>query len=487
MEYIKEFLIILVPLSGLICSLLIYIFRNEKYFKEVISVISSFCMFVFSLLVGREVISGNFLSYELFNLSPTLSIYFKADRPAVLFALVASFLWIITNFYSIEYLKGTKDKKETSFYCYFALTLFATTALAFSGNIVTTFIFYELITIFTYPLVTHKGTKEAVSAGRKYLAYLMGLSILFFLTALFLTYGITESLNFQEKGLFASYENKKLLILILFLYFFGIAKTAVIPIHHWLPTAMIAPTPVSALLHAVAVVKAGVFTLFRVLNYVFTPEIILKINGHFLLIAISSATIIIASLIALKQDNLKLRLAYSTISQLSYVVLGFSLLNKISTLAGLSHIIMHAFGKITLFFCAGAIYVQTHKTEVSQLSGIGKRMPFTMFAFAIGSLSMIGIPGFGGFVSKFLLFKGISDFGNYWLFFVLGLSTLLNASYFLPIVYKAFFEEPEKTEGHRKNLESLFLLIPVLVTALISVLLFFACSYIYDFIGDVRS
>lgn len=479
--------LILVPLTALICALFVYLFRKIKYFKETISVLFSILMFIFVLVVGSEVLEGKFIFYELISLSPTLTINFKADRPAILFAFIASFLWIITNFYSIGYLKGTGDKKETSFYFFFALTLFATTALAFSGNLITTFFFYELITIFTYPLVTHKGTEMAISAGRKYFAYLIGLSLMFFLTAILLTYGIKTDLNFNPNGIFTGEEDSKILFLILILFFFGIGKTAVMPFHNWLPTAMIAPTPVSALLHAVAVVKAGVFTLYRILNYVFTPEVIMNFNGHYVLIILSSTTIIFASLIALKQNNLKLRLAYSTISQLSYIVLGFSILNKYSISGGLMHLFMHAFGKITLFFCAGAIYVATHKTEISELDGIGKKMPVTMTAFTIGSLSMIGIPGFGGFVSKFYLMQGVADSGMNWIFFIFGLSTILNASYFMPVVYSAFFKKDKDDNGNVRNsyLEvSPFLLIPLFITAILTILFFFYSDFIINLIME---
>lgn len=481
MEIDKEILLILIPLTALISSLLIYLFRHERYFKEIISILFSIAMFILVFIVGAEVVNGEIIVKEIISITPTITICFKADRPAILFSLIASFLWIVTNFYSIGYLKGTDDKKETSFYCFFALTLFATTSLALSGNLVTTFLFYELITIFTYPLVTHKGTESAVVAGRKYLAYLIGLSIIFFLTAIFLTYGLKQDLSFNENGIFSGTEGSKLLLFILLLFFFGIGKTAVMPFHYWLPTAMVAPTPVSALLHAVAVVKAGLFTLYRVLHYVFTPEVIIKFNGHYMLIILSSATIIFASTIALKQDNLKLRLAYSTISQLSYIVLGFSLLNRFSVAGGLIHLLTHAFGKITLFFCAGAIYVKTHKTEVSELNGIGKEMPITMAAFTIGSLSMIGIPGFGGFLSKYYLMQGVGYSGIYWLFIVFGLSTLLNAAYFLPVVYSAFFKETKyKNFIHTKGeLEaSPFLILPIIITAFFTSFIFFMADYV---------
>lgn len=486
MENYNSILPILVPLSALCAVPFIILFREYKYIKETISIFSAITMFSLVNLIFCEYLSERVLFFELIKITPTISISFRTDNSAILFAMISSFLWIITTFYSIGYLRGLKEKKETSFYVYFALTLFATSALAFSANLITTFIFYELITLFTYPLVTHKGTEEAKKAGRKYLAYLLGTSLFFFLSAIIITYGLTNNLNYSESGVFSNISDKKILLLILLLFIFGVGKSAIMPIHSWLPTAMVAPTPVSALLHAVAVVKAGVFVLYRVLNFIFTQDILISIKGNYILITVASVTIIFSSLIALRQDNLKLRLAYSTISQLSYIILGFSLVNKYALMAGLTHLLMHAFGKITLFFCAGAIYVKTHITEISKLDGIGKKMPITMFAFTLGSLSMIGIPGLGGFISKFYLMQGIAYSGFYPIFIVLAISTLLNCAYFMPIVYSAFFgKNSHIDENHYKTNKKYvsFMEIPLLITALITCALFLSFKYFANLIG----
>ncbi len=487
METYSSILPVLVPFLALIITPFMVIFKDYKNVKEGLSIIAAFGMFILVLKMAQEYLSERILFFELIKITPTIALSFKTDTSSILFAGVASFLWIITTIYSIGYLRGLKDKKETSFYTFFALTLFATTALAFSANLVTTFIFYELITLFTYPLVTHKGSEETKRAGRKYLVYLLGTSLLFFMTAIILTQGISGNNYYNSNGLFNNYQNEKILIVIFLLFLFGVSKTAIMPMHSWLPNAMVAPTPVSALLHAVAVVKAGVFVLYRITNYIFTPEILITINGHYILMFVSSVTIVFSSMIALKQDNLKLRLAYSTISQLSYIVLGLSLVNKYALTSALTHLVMHAFGKITLFFCAGAIYVKTHISEISKLDGIGKRMPITMIAFTFGSLSMIGMPGFGGFISKFLLMKGIANSNCYFLFTILAISTLLNASYFMPIVYAAFFknESPKPT----KNIDKVdgqyiyFMELSLLITGLITIALFFSYDYLTTFVG----
>ncbi len=486
MENYISILPAMVSFIALISVPFMILFRDYNYVKEGISLFSALLMFTLVLLLGREYLSERILYIDIIKITPTITISFRTDNASIIFAGISSFLWFITTFYSIGYLKGLNDKKETSFYVFFALTIFATTALAFSANLITTFVFYELITLFTYPLVIHKGTEDSKKAGRKYLAYLIGTSIMFFLTAIILTHFITGTTFFNSEGVFKKNVDNNITLLLLLLFIFGVAKTAVMPVHSWLPNAMVAPTPVSALLHAVAVVKAGVFVMYRILNYIFTSQVLLAIKGHYILIVLSSVTIIFGSLIALRQNNLKLRLAYSTISQLSYIILGLSLLNEYATKAALSHLIIHAFSKITLFFCAGAIYVKSHITEISDLEGIGKKMPITMLAFTFGSLSMIGVPGFGGFISKFLLMKGIAHSGNYFLFPILGISTLLNAFYFMPIVFSAFFKEYKfnSKDPHYVNKKySLLMEIPLLITGLVTLVLFFAFGGILSFIG----
>ncbi len=485
MDNMDKILPLLIPAVPLIATPLIYFARKQKNIRDIISLTASVVMFLLVLMGLNNFYSEKeVFTVDLIDITPTISIQFRVDGGAILFSFIASFLWVITTIYSIGYMRGLNEKKQATFFTFFALTLFATQSLAYSGNLITTFIFYELITFFTYPLVIHKGTEEAKIAGRKYFAYLIGTSLLFFLTAVVLTLHLKGHAVYKETGIFDGSEEKRLLLIIFLLFIFGIAKAAMMPLHGWLPAAMVAPTPVSALLHAVAVVKAGVFVIYRVFNYVFTPEIIIMFKGQYITLFFSSFTVVVSSLIALRQDNLKLRLAYSTISQLSYMIFGFSLLNKFAVTGSLYHLLMHAFGKITLFFCAGAIYVSTHITEISKLDGIGRKLPVTMIGFAMGSLSMIGIPLFGGFISKFYLMKGIACSDYRMLFTVFALSTLFNAAYFLPIVYAAFFKKSDHYIDVSAKKEVRLMEIAIAVTAILTVLLFFIHGVFYRLVGE---
>jgi multicomponent Na+:H+ antiporter subunit D len=323
--------------------------------------------------------------------------------------------------------------------------------IAFAGNLFTLFLFYEALTLVTYPLVTHHGTPEAIRAGRLYLALLIGSSIALLLVAIVWTWSIAGTIEFAPGGILGGHAPNTTVGLLLALYVFGIGKAAVMPVHRWLPAAMVAPTPVSALLHAVAVVKAGVFAVLKVVVYVFGVDAIAGLKSVDWLPFISGFTIIAASVMALRSDNLKRRLAYSTVSQLSYVVLAAALLTPLSVIGAALHIATHALGKITLFFCAGAIYTAAHKTEVSELDGIGRRMPWTMAAFTVGALSLIGVPPAAGFVSKWFIISGALQAGHHVAVAVFVASTLLNAAYFLPIVHAAFFrrgpEGPHAAHG----------------------------------------
>ena len=298
------------------------------------------------------------------------------DAFSILFALGASFLWILTSFYSIGYMRTLDEHAQTRYFTFFAVALSATMGVAFSANLFTMFLFYEGLTIVTYPLVGHKDTDEARAGARKYVVYLLGAAKAFLVAAIILTYNLAGTLEFTKNGLFPSAvqdANPLLLSIIFVLFLFGFAKCAVMPFHGWLPAAMVAPTPVSALLHAVAVVKTGVFTVLRVIFFVFGAGLMKNLGVDMFTVFLASLTIITASAIALSRDNLKARLAFSTISQLSYIILGAALLTPSSMVGGIIHITNHAFSKITLFFCAGSIYASAHKTEISQLSGIGKR------------------------------------------------------------------------------------------------------------------
>ena len=382
---------------------------------------------------------------------PGLPIAFEVEPLGMLFALIASGLWIVNSLYSIGYMRGNDEAHQTRFYVCFALALAATMGIAFAGNLFTLFVFYELLTLVTYPLVTHHGTEEARRGGRVYLGLLLGTSIGLPAAGAGLHLAARRHDRLHARRHPRRQARHAGLAALLALCMFGIGKAALMPFHRWLPAAMVAPTPVSALLHAVAVVKAGVFSVVKVIVYVFGvdtwpgPASAAPPTGWSV---VAGFTIVAASVVALGADNLKRRLAYSTISQLSYVVMAAALLAPLSLVGAVLHIAAHAVGKITLFFAAGAIYTAAHKTEVSQLDGIGRRMPWTMGAFAIAALSMIGLPPAVGFVSKWYMLSGAMAAQHWLAVGVIAASTLLNAGYFLPIVYRAFFVAPALHEAH---------------------------------------
>lgn len=394
---------------------------------------------------------------------PGVWLELKVEPLGMLFALIASSLWILNSLYSIGYMRGNHEHHQTRFYVCFALAISSVMGLAFAGNLFTLFVFYEALTLTTYPLVAHKGTAEAIRSARTYLGILVTTSVCLLLAGMIATWAYTGDLSFRPGGVFqralasGALTTPGFAVLFL-LYMYGIGKAALMPMHRWLPAAMVAPTPVSALLHAVAVVKAGVFSVVKVIVYVFGPAALVAQGVGEWLIYVAGATILLASFIALFQDNLKRRLAYSTVSQLSYIVIAASLLSPLSITAAALHIAAHAFGKITLFFAAGSIYTAAHKTEISQLDGIGRRMPFTMAAFTIGALSMIGLPPTAGFISKWFLLSAAWETESSFVVVVVLLSTLLNAGYFLPIVYRAFFRSPPRHDfvGHQSTADGLF-------------------------------
>ncbi|MGH9460106.1 MAG: monovalent cation/H+ antiporter subunit D family protein [Vicinamibacteria bacterium] len=441
--------------------------------REFWSVAAGVVQFALILSMIDEVLADRAPQIVLFRLLPGIELAFRVDAFGLLFALGASALWIAASFYSIGYMRTLEEHAQTRYFTCFALALSATIGVAFSANLFTLFLFYEALTLSTYPLVAHKETIEAKAGARKYVIYLLGAAKAMLIPAIILIYNVAGTLEFRPGGILPESrlaEEPTLLYVVFILFLFGFAKNAVMPFHSWLPAAMVAPTPVSALLHAVAVVKTGVFATLRVILFVFGPVAMRSLGTDKLALAAASVTILVASLMALGQQNLKARLAFSTISQLSYIVLGGALLAPGGVLGGIAHITNHAVSKITLFFCAGSIYVSAHKTEVSETSGLARKMPWTMAAFAIASFSLVGIPPASGFVSKWYLAVGSLERGNGWLLFVLLTSSLLTAAYLGPIVYKAYFEEA-KDEGHDEVREVPWIVAPLVLTALASLLL----------------
>jgi multicomponent Na+:H+ antiporter subunit D len=445
--------------------------------REAVTLLTSACLFLLVYSLHDDVLRGARPAIDLLEPLPGLKIGFEVEPLGMLFALLASFLWMVTSVYSIGYMRSHHEWRQTSYYSYFSLALGSAMGIAFAGNLFTLFIFYELLTLATYPLVTHAGDDAAREGGRMYLGYLLGTSVILLLLALVWTWSLTGTLDFRAGGILEGAVTPGIASILLVLFIFGIGKAAVMPFHLWLPAAMVAPTPVSALLHAVAVVKAGVFTILKVAIYIFGIDFLAEIPATQWLMYVAAATILLAAFVALRQDNLKLRLAWSTVSQLSYIVLCALLVTPLGIVGGSMHIVMHAFAKITLFFCAGAILITTHKTRISEMNGIGRRMPWTMAAFTVGALSMIGVPPTAGFISKWYILLGAIEAQQLFAVSVIIVGTLLNAAYFLPIVYAAFFRAPESNPKHEykdaPGEAPLAVVVALTVTATGTVALFF--------------
>ena len=470
-------------LISLIAAGLIMLTGKRPNLREAWTVMAAFgkAIIVFSMLPA--VLAGKILEIEPIHLAKGITLHLHADPLGMVFAVLASFLWILTSFYSIGYVRKMEEKHQTGYFASFAVCLAATMGIAFAANLLTFFLFYEMLTIATYPLVVHKRSDEAINAGRKYLSYTLIAGQLF-LVGIVWTYIIAGTGDFQPGGFLAGVaaSNTVLKAIFLLMILGTIVKAGVMPLHGWLPSAMIAPTPVSALLHAVAVVKAGAFGVIRIIGFVFGPQLLSELGVAAVLAAVAGFTIVCSSVIAMNQDNLKRRLAFSTIGQLSYVVLGAALLTPFGMVGAIFLIVAHACMKITLFFCAGALHATAHLDNVSELDGIGRKMPFTMGAFAVGSLGIVGLPLIAGFIGKWNLSLGALQAGKPIYVAILIISAMLSSAYLFPIVFKAFFKKPspsfhseahsEEHSGHGEHKEAnKGMLIPLLITAAVSIVL----------------
>ena len=450
--------------------------------RETVTLVAGVALLANVVWLSGAVLDGAPGDLVIAPILPDIDLAFRVEPLGILFGLVASGLWIVTSIFSIGYMRGAGERHQTRFYMCFPIAIMAALGIAYSANLVSLFVFYELLTFSTYPLVAHKETDEARIGARTYLAILVFTSITFLLTAIVWTWVAVGHTDFEAGGILVGRVDPAFVPLLLGLFMFGIGKAALMPFHRWLPSAMVAPTPVSALLHAVAVVKAGVFTVLKVTVYIFGVDFLAATGASTWLTYVAAFTLVMASVVALTKDNLKARLAYSTVSQLAYVVLAASLATAAGIIGGGMQIAMHAMGKITLFFCAGAIYVATHKTEVSELDGLGRKMPWTFAAFLVGSLSIVGLPPFGGAWVKWWLITGALDAGEIAVVVVLVVSSLLSLGYLLPVAARALFLPPrvapalgaagaEVPDGLERQ-HWLVVLAPV-VTAVGTVVLFF--------------
>lgn len=470
----------LIPVIGALVISRLGKFENVREAATLITAVILFAVNVYIYMNIDNMVQSSVLLAEPIQ---GLAISFSINTFGVMFALIASGLWIATSIYAIGYMRAHQEKNQTRFFTLFAVAIAGVMAVAYSENLFTLFIFYEFLTVSTYPLVTHAGTREAKRGGRKYILILMGSSILFFLPAMISVYFISGSLQFTQGGILAGNLDPSWVVPLLLLFILGISKAGVMPLHRWLPSAMVAPTPVSALLHAVAVVKAGVFSVVKVIVFIFGTDFISDSGANQWLIWLPIITIVMASLIALSKDNLKERLAYSTVSQLSYIVLGALLATKQAVIGAGMHIAMHAFGKIALFFAAGAILVTMHKKAVSDLDGMGRSMPFTFTVFTIGTLSILGIPLFGGMWSKWYLLSGSlgfvqNEFILWTVVSALALSTLLNTYYLLSIPMRGFFMRNPNYQQIQEAPTAC--LIGMAIPTLVTLYLFFDPSMFYQ-------
>lgn len=472
--------ILITMLIPMITGLLVMFSGKKPNLRDSWSTLGAILTFASVLSFLPTIQGGQQLKYTLFELYPGISITLNLDPLGVIFALVASFLWILASLYCVGYMRGLDEHAQTRFYVCYAVSVGAAMGAAFAGNLFTLYFFYEVVSIFTYPLVMHHQDKEGYEGAKKYIVYLMFTSKAFLLPAMVIIYVLCGTLDFNTaniaQGIFPAEADRFMVGVTFILCLFGFAKAGIMPFHNWLPDAMVAPTPVSALLHAVVVVKVGVFSICRVMLSIYGTNILAETGLGLFTAYFVSFTILTASVIALTKTNLKARLAYSTVSQLSYIILGVAMLTPNSITGGLIHIANHALAKITLFFAAGCIFVASGKKDISEMGGLGKRMPFTMLAFGVASLSMIGAPPVGGFVTKWYLALGTMDIHNYILLSVLLISSLLNAGYFVPVFLQAFFGKPlPADEGITTSLEKkpliLFMVIPLVITGTLSVLI----------------
>ena len=491
---LRLLLAILAPLLG---AGLVMVAGKRPNLREGCSLLAAVTLFAITASMIPSIFAGQRLHFEVFrlwsgssdaHLGP-LSIALRADPLSMVFAVSASFLWVVTVFYSAGYMRGLHEHDQTRFNTCFALALFGAVGCAFADNMLTLYLFYEIVSVCTYPLVAHHQDDESYAGAQKYLAYLTATAKGLILPAMVMIYVLSGTLDFATNittGILPADASRWIVTVLYGCCILGFAKNGIMPFHNWLPSAMVAPTPVSALLHAVAVVKVGVFSTVRVMLYVFGVHTMDAYNLGIPTAYFVSFTILVASIIALSKDNLKARLAYSTVSQLSYIILGVALLKDAGIEGGIIHIANHAFSKITLFFCAGAIYVATHKKNISEMSGLGRAMPFTFGAFALASLSMIGAPPVAGFVSKWYLLNGALEASSIGIIIILLASTLLNTAYFAPVVYQAFFgKTSDQDAAHGYTEAHPALVIPLTVTAIISVVIGLYPGFFMEFVKAV--
>jgi multicomponent Na+:H+ antiporter subunit D len=448
--------IIILQTIGICCLNLFvpFIFNRNKFLKHVTLVLVAFIFFINVVNLDHYYLNGGRAVLEIASFGEfTIKLYLEG-MGLILLTLI-SFLWLITIIYSIGYLRANLEANQHHFFFFVTLCILSSSLVALSANLITTFIFYEVLTIATAPLIVQGGSDHARRSLKKYLRILMSTSIVLFLPAILMINHYAGLNEFMPKGILEGKVSENMTIVLFLMCIFGCAKAALIFVHNWLPTAMVASYPVSALLHAVAVVKVGLFVICKVIVYIFGLDYMYKVAGNFnWLILIPVITIFYSSIIALSQTTAKKLLAFSTISQLSFALLGVFTFTSKGVVATIFHLISHSFSKITLFFAAGNIYTVTKKNKINEMKSIAYAMPLTFIFFAIGCLSLIGIPPLAGFISKYYMIYAASydEAIDYTVLITIIISTIFTASYLFKIIYFGYLEPTEKITSVESNL-----------------------------------
>lgn len=468
MSEICMLIAILLPLfGGILVPLLSFKSRRIMLiYMETVVVLTSVLMFL--LLLGRPE-----EALTVFRFTGNLSITLRIDGLGGLYAGLVAFLWPLAMLYSFEYMKH--EQNEKSFFMFYMITYGITLGVALSENILTMYFFFEMLSLVTLPLVMHTRTREAILASRTYLYYMLGGAAFAFVGMIFiLTYGTTSSfvpggvLDMVKIG-----DRTNMLLVIFVLCFCGFAvKTAMWPFSSWLPKAGVAPTPVTALLHAVAVVNTGAFATMRVTYFSFGADVIRGTGAQYTLMVPIIFTIVYGCSRALKETHIKRRLAWSTVSNLSYILFGVILMTPMGLTGAMAHMLFHSFMKICSFFCAGAVMYKTGRNYVHELDGFGRKMPRVFVIFTVSALALMGVPGLCGFVSKWNLAKAAVNSENMLSYIgvaALLVSALLTAVYMLTIVVRAFFPGKDFDYETIRDVEdpNWMMLVPLFVFAIV--------------------
>ena len=487
---IGELLVLLVLGLPLFAALLTYAVGSMPDVRETLTLVAGVALSIVTISIFVRIGQGYEVSVTLVEPAPGLPVLFRVEPLGALFAVMASLLWSVNSLFSIGYMRGRREAAQTRFYVCFALAMFGVMGIATAGNLFTLFIFYEILTFATYPLVTHSGTLAARRSGRIYLLTLVGASVLLLLPGIVGVQAVAGSTDFEPGGLLNGRISDVYGSILLLLLVFGSAKAALIPLHGWLPSAMVAPAPVSALLHAVAVVKAGVFTVLKVSAYTFGPDLIATLSSATWVLWVSAGTIVVASVVAMGRKDLKARLAWSTVGQLAYIVSAAMLPVASGLVAGGLHMVFHAVAKITLFMCAGAIYVATGVGRVTDMAALGRRMPLVFSVFLVAALAVTGLPPTAIMWSKFLLMSSSFEAGQWLTAGAFVVSSLLSLVYLAPVALAALFA-PAGASADREFIHPggtpATIIVSLCITAASCVLLFFVADWLADYLAPIAS